>query len=127
MRKELKYGKRFKRQRTWLADAIYVAEHSDISMPSDMLVDHWFDYWIGIKKKTVRPNTVRNYTERYVRNIKPLIGKMLLSYVKPLHCQKIFYDMADQGYRTSTIYQDIICLNMQKKMKYYERIPVKGQ
>ena len=60
--------KRFKKLqecRAWLADAIYVDEHSDISMPSDMLVDHWFDYWIGIKKKTVRPNTVRNYTERY--------------------------------------------------------------
>ena len=91
--------KRFKKLqecRDWLADAIYVDEHSDISMPSDMLVDHWFDYWIGIKKKTVRPNTVRNYTERYIRNIKPLIGKMLLSDVKPLHCQKIFYDMACQ-------------------------------
>ena len=105
--------KRFKKLqecRAWLADAIYVDEHSDISMPSDMLVDHWFDYWIGIKKKTVRPNTVRNYTERYIRNIKPLIGKMSLSDVKPLHCQKIFYDMADQGYRTSTIYQARITL-----------------
>lgn len=126
--------KRFKKLqecRTWLADAIYVDEHSDISMPSDMLVDHWFDYWIGIKKKTVHPNTVRNYTERYIRNIKPLIGKMSLSDVKPLHCQRIFYDMADQGYRTSTIIKQelhyIICLNMQKKMKYYERIHVKGR
>ena len=51
-------------------------EHSDISMPSDMLVDQWFDYWIGIKKKTVRSNTVRNYTERYIKNIKPVVGKM---------------------------------------------------
>ena len=85
-------------------------EHSDISMPSDMLVDQWFDYWIGIKKKTVRSNTVRNYTERYIKNIKPVIGKMTLSDVKPLQCQKIFYDMADQGYRTSTIYQARIAL-----------------
>lgn len=71
--------KRFKKLqecRAWIADATYVNEHSDISMPSDMLVDQWFDYWIGIKKKTVRSNTVRNYTERY---IKPIIGKMTLS------------------------------------------------
>ena len=98
--------KRFKKLqecRAWIADATYVDEHSDISMPSDMLVDQWFDYWIGIKKKTVRSNTVRNYTERYIKNIKPVIGKMTLSDVKPLHCQKIFYDMSDQGYRTSTI------------------------
>ncbi len=43
-----------------------------------MLVDAWFDYWISIKKKTVRPNTVRNYTERYERNIKGVIGKNFL-------------------------------------------------
>lgn len=59
---------------------------------TDIMVDAWFDYWIDIKKKTVRPNTVRNYTERYYRNIKKIIGKMLLSEVKPLHCQKIFSD-----------------------------------
>lgn len=40
-----------------------------------MLVDAWFDYWIDIKKKTVRPNTVRNYSERYYQNIQKVIGK----------------------------------------------------
>ena len=35
---------------------------------------------------------------------------MLLSEVKPLHCQKIFSDMADEDYRTSTIYQTRIAL-----------------
>lgn len=112
-----RFGKRKHRRfkklqecRAWLAEATYINEHSDISMPSDMLVDCWFDYWIEIKKKTVRPNTVRNYTERYVKNIKPIIGKMSLLDVKPLHCQKIFYDMADQNYRTSTIYQTRITL-----------------
>ena len=105
--------KRFKKLqecRAWIADATYVDEHSDISIPSDMLVNQWFDYWIGIKKKIVRSNTVRNYTERYIKNIKPVIGEMPLSDVKPLHCQKIFYDMADQEYRTSTIYQARIAL-----------------
>lgn len=105
--------KRFKKLqecRAWIAEATYIDEHSDMSMPSDMLVESWFDYWIGIKKKTVRPNTVRNYTERYERNIRPVIGKMPLSEVKPLHCQKIFYDMAEQGYKNTTIYQTRIAL-----------------
>lgn len=62
-----------------------------------------------------------NYTERYRRNIKPLMGKMPLSDVKPLHCQKIFYDKADQGYRTSTIYQARIKLfNMLEYAKQNE-------
>lgn len=105
--------KRFKKLqecRQWIADATYVDEHSNILQATDIMVDAWFDYWIDIKKKTVRPNTVRNYTERYNRNIKKIIGKMLLSEVKPLHCQKIFSDMADENYRTTTIYQTRIAL-----------------
>lgn len=64
-----------------------------------MMVDAWFEYWISIKEKTVRPNTVRNYRERYHRNISKVIGKMLLVDVKPIHCQKIFSDMADEAIR----------------------------
>lgn len=112
-----KYGnrkqKRFKKLqecRQWLADASYIDEHSNIAQANDMMTDAWFEYFIEIKKKTVRPNTVRNYTERYEKNIKPVIGKMLLSDIKPLHCQKIFLDMADEGYRTSTLYQTRIAL-----------------
>lgn len=75
-----------------------------------MITDAWFEYFIEIKKKTVRPNTVRNYTERYYMNIKPVIGKMLLTDIKPLHCQKIFLNMADEGYRMSTLYQTRITL-----------------
>lgn len=112
-----KYGKRRQKRfkklqecRQWIADASYIDEHSNIAQAGDMVVDAWFEYWIEIKKKTVRPNTVRNYTERYMRNIKPVIEKMLLTDVKPLHCQKIFLDMADEDYRTSTIYQARIAL-----------------
>ena len=107
-----RHTKRFKKLqecRKWLADAIYIDEHSDIRNAADMLVEAWFDYWISIKEKTVRPNTVRNYTERYEMNIKPIIGNMLLKDVKPIHCQKIFTDMAE-GYRTSTIQQTRITL-----------------
>lgn len=112
-----KYGKRRQKRfkklqecRQWMADASYIDEHSNIAQASDMMVDAWFNYWIDIKKKTVRPNSVRNYSERYEANIKPVIGKMLLSDIKPLHCQKIFLNMADEGYKTSTIYQTRITL-----------------
>ena len=106
-------SKRFKKLqecRKWIADATYIDEHTDIENATDMLVDAWFEYWISVKKKTVRPNTVRNYTERYERNIKAVIGKKLLTEVKPIHCQKIFSDMAEDGYRTTTIYQTRIAL-----------------
>ena len=109
-KRKSKRSKKLQEVRQWIADATYIDEHSDLDQATDMLVDAWFDYWISIKKKTVRPNTVRNYIERYERNIKGVIGKKLLTEVKPIHCQKIFSDMADEGYKTTTIYQIRIAL-----------------
>lgn len=108
--RKIKRFKKLQECRQWIADASYISKHSDIENASDILVDTWYEYWIGIKKQTVRPNTVRNYSERYERNIKGIIGKKLLSEVKPIHCQKIFSDMAEQGYKTTTIYQTRITL-----------------
>lgn len=85
--------------RKWLADAQYNDEHSNIDFLEEMSVNAWFEYWIGIKKGMVRPNTVRNYTERYHRNIEPVIGKKMLSSVNTIHCQTIMNKMADEGYR----------------------------
>lgn len=109
-KRRTKRSKKLQEVKQWLADATYIDQHSDLDQATDMLVDAWFDYWIGIKKQTVRPNTVRNYSERYERNIKGGIGNKLLTDVKPIHCQKIFSDMADEGYKTTTIYQTRIAL-----------------
>ena len=109
-RRKSKRSKKLQEVRQWIADATYIDEHSDLDQATDMIVDAWFDYWISIKKQTVRPNTVRNYSERYERNIKEVIGKKLLTEGKPIHCQTIFSKMAEEGYKTTTIYQTRIAL-----------------
>lgn len=109
-KRRTKRSKKLQEVKQWLADAIYINEHSDIEQATNMMVDAWFEYWIDIKRKTVRPNTVRNYRERYYRNIQKVIGKKLLTEVKPIHCQNIFTKMAEEGYRTSTLYQTRITL-----------------
>lgn len=109
-KRKVKRFKKLQEAKKWLADMSYIDEHSDVMNASQMTVEAWFEYWIGIKKLTVRPNTVRNYTERYERNIRDVIGKMLLTEVKPIHCQKIFTNMGENGYRTTTIYQTRITL-----------------
>lgn len=72
--------KRFKKPqegRKWLDEAKYIDEHSSITEANTMMVDAWFEYWISIKEKTVRPNTVRNYRERYYRNISKVKIKVI--------------------------------------------------
>ena len=96
--------------RNWLEDAKYADKHDNLYIPSDMTVDAWFQYFINdIKGNTIRPNTSRNYKERYNRNIKECIGRMLLSDVKPIHCQDVLNRMAS-SYAESTIYQTRITL-----------------
>lgn len=57
----------------------------------------WFEYWIeNIKGDSIRPNTIRNYKERFQHNIKKCIGNMVLSDVKPMHCQNSFVEKANR-------------------------------
>ena len=107
-----KYGRRQQKLflklqecRQWLADAQYADEHSNVAYAQDMTVDAWYEYWISMKERTVRPNTVRNYRERYTRNIRPILGKLIMSEVKPLQCQLVMNKMADEGYKSTTMYQ----------------------
>lgn len=109
-KRKQKYFHKIQECRQWLAEASYVDQHSDLSAGENMTVDAWFTYFIDeVKGNTIRPNTRRNYMERYEKNIKEHIGKMILSDVKPLHCQHILNQMAPH-YAESTIYQCRIAL-----------------
>lgn len=68
--------KRFKKLqecRKWIAEASYIDSHSNLDVPVDMIIDAWYEYWIDFKTKTVRPNTVRNYKERYKKILSLLL------------------------------------------------------
>ena len=79
-----------------------------------MTVDTWFDYWIKNIVGDLAPNTLRNYRERYKFNIQPIIGGMLLSDVKPMHCKMVLNQM-DNDYAGSTIRQTYICMGTMLK------------
>lgn len=76
-KRRVKRFKKLQECRKWLDEAKYIDEHSSITEANTMMVDAWFEYWISIKEKTVRPNTVRNYRERYHRNISKVKIKVI--------------------------------------------------
>ena len=100
--------------RNWLDDARYADKHDNVFVPSDMTVDTWFDYWIKNIVGDLAPNTLRNYRERYEFNIQPIIGGMLLSDIKPMHCKMVLNQM-DNAYAGSTIRQTYICMGTMLK------------
>ena len=95
--------------RNWLEDARYADKHDNVFAPSDMTVDTWFEYWIENIVGDLAPNTRRNYRERYIHNVQPVIGTMLLSDVKPMHCKMVLNKMEDK-YAGSTIRQTYIAM-----------------
>ena len=116
-----KFGKRIEKYfltipeaRNWLEDARYADKHDSTFVESNMTVDMWFEYWINNIVGDHAPNTQRNYRERYHRNIQPVIGGLLLTEVKPLHC-KIVLNQMEKDYAGSTIRQAYICMGTMLK------------
>lgn len=99
-------SKRFKKlqeARQWLADSQYIDEHSNMSMPRDMTVNAFFEFWYDTIKKMLKPGTADYYKLRYDVSIKPIIGNMKLTDVKANHCQMIVNQMVDDNKANSTI------------------------
>lgn len=95
--------------RKWLDSAKYTDKYGNTFTQSGMTVDTWFEYWIKHIVGDLAPNTRRNYRERYEHNIRPVIGGMLLSNVKPMHCKMVLNQM-DETYAGSTIRQTYIAM-----------------
>lgn len=91
-----KYFQNVDSARQWLEESriedLKVTPHS-----SALTVETWYNYWIeNIKEKTVRWNTVRNYRDRYVHNIHPVMGEKLLEEVMPADCQMVLNQMESE-------------------------------
>ena len=104
-----KYFKTLPEARNWLEDARYEDKHNDFFIETDMTVDAWFDYWQKNIVSDRAPNTRRNHRERYKFNIQPVVGTMLLSEVKPMHCKMILNRM-EETYAGGTILQTYIAM-----------------
>ena len=97
-----KYFHTIPEARNWIEEAKFADRHEEVFVPTDTTVDEWFNFWIENIVGDLSPNTLRNYRERYVNNIQPVLGKMLLSNVRPMHCKKVLIQM-DADYLGSTI------------------------
>ena len=105
-----KYFSTVPEARNWLEDVKYAARHGTAPVKSDLTVEKWFEYWTTNLVCDLAPNTLRNYRNRYYSNMHDVIGSLLLTDVKPLHCKMILNRMDEQGYAGSTIRQAYITM-----------------
>ena len=85
-----RYFKSLNEAKKWLVDARYNDEHTKMADPLKLNVETWFWYWLDeIKGDTIRYGTRQAYITRFTGRIEPIIGKMVLTDVKPIHCQQV--------------------------------------
>lgn len=89
--------------RQWMADATYADEHCNSAFPHDIVLNAWFDYWMENKKRSIKPSTARSYEDVYNNHIRKQISTMLLTNIRPFHCQEVLNIMADDELKSSTI------------------------
>ena len=99
--------------RNWIEESKYADAHEDVFEPP---IRRWINGLILDRAYCgdLAPNTFRNYRERYVHNIQPVMGKMMIANVKPMHCKKVFIQM-DADYADSTIRQAYITMGTMVK------------
>lgn len=107
-RRKQQYFKSLPEARNWLADARYGDRHGIIPEPENV-TGMTVDYWIKNLICDLAPNTKRNYEERYKINIQPVIGRMCINDVKPMHC-KVVPNRMEEIYAGSTIRQTYIAM-----------------
>lgn len=70
------------------------------SVRDSITLDAWFDRWMNVyKKKRVRPNTIREYTHIYKKNISPYLGNHEITSIRKSDVQLLIDKASDDNYK----------------------------
>lgn len=93
------YGKSIRELRKELSIAISENE-TFTSVREKVTLDQWFKQWMEVyKEKSIRPNTKREYTYIYEKNISPYIGGRYLNSLVKTDVQRLIDTAYDLGYQ----------------------------
>lgn len=81
--------------------AVAIAENENLlSIRKEITLDRWFEKWVELyKKKSVRPNTLREYTHVYNKNISPFLGNSKINSLVKSDIQQLIDTANDSGYK----------------------------
>lgn len=92
------YGKNLRELRKELAEAI-AGNENYTSIKDEITLDRWFDRWMEVyKEKSIRPNTKREYTHIYKKNISPYLGSKMINSLVKSDIQRLIDRASDNNY-----------------------------
>lgn len=112
--------------------AIAIADsQSFTSIRDNIKLDDWFNRWVDVyKKKSVRPNTLREYTHIYTKNVSPFLGNRNINSFVKSDIQQLIDITDDKGYgyerqnKIKVILSDMFSRAMEDELM--SRNPTKG-
>ena len=92
------YNSNLRELRKQLAEAV-AGNENFTSIKDEITLDKWFERWMEIyKEKSIQPNTKREYTHIYRKNISPYIGGRLINSLVKSDIQRLVDRAADDNY-----------------------------
>lgn len=85
-------------------DVKYELEHGFYTAAGKITFEEWFNIWMQqYKKNTVKAGTYESYKYYYSMAVKDQIGRKRLENLRSEHIQKIYNDMAEEGYKLASV------------------------
>lgn len=98
------YNKDLKKLEKQINDMRYELEHGIVGDMSKITVKKWFEVWLKESKESVvKESTMEHFKTFYFCYIDKELGKRDIHNVRLIHVQRLYNDMARNGYKENTI------------------------
>ncbi|MCD8069388.1 MAG: site-specific integrase [Lachnospiraceae bacterium] len=122
------HGRTIKETQKAIVDLKYQLDHGTYIPVSDLTLDEWFDTWMEeYKKNNIKKGTYYNYWNTYNYMVKPTLGTMKITDIRPEHVQRMYNNLqkskikgdTDSGYNPSsiTVASDVLNGCMEQALK----------
>lgn len=98
------YDKDLKALKKKLADKRYEVEHGLQGKADKISLNTWYETWLKqYKIPNIKETSVHTYKQMYSCYIKPSLGSKHLSQVKPVHIQKVYNELLENGLSAKSV------------------------
>lgn len=98
-----KYGQDVKKK---MADFIEKIEAGDYSDIKNITIEGWLKRFIEVYCANLALTTKEGYQRYIEKHINPILGKLKLNEIKPIHIQRFYNKEREKGYSEKTILQE---------------------
>jgi integrase len=102
-RRLTKYGKTQKEVREWIKETLAKIDGGLTYEGTKITLERFVELWLGGKELARRPKTVLQYRQITTQHILPILGKMRLQEIRPVHIKQLYMLKKNEGRGDRTV------------------------